>query len=204
MPATPATPTARPDLPAPGAVRSCQPLVPVPTLLGARGLKGDAQTPRSRRPRSLRHRRMPSFLRPCPFRRIVRRWLHRGLPNWSRSQHLLPHRHRAWLHPLSNRRNRWRKQALTPELLAELARSAGYTPTPPPKPAPRAPMCAGTAGTALAAPHYRNAGIVRHGVQRWFRYAEAFRPAAAARQGRQGGAAASSSAVVRPIPARRC
>ncbi len=153
MPATPATPTARPDLPVPGAVDLASLSVPVPTLLGARGLKGDAQTSPVQTASLLAAPADAELLAAVPVP------AHRPEVAAPRAAELV-----AVAAPVAapapslaapvieQAKSEVEKQALTPELLAELARSAGYTPTPPPKPAPRAPSAPAPQELALAAP----------------------------------------------------
>jgi uncharacterized protein YcbK (DUF882 family) len=149
MPATPATPTARPDLPAPAAVDLASLTVPVPTLLGPRGLKGDAQTSPVQTASLAAAPVENELLAAVPLPAL------RPEPAAPRGGELV-----AVAAPVATpsapvveqAKSEADKQALTPELLAELARSAGYTPTPPPKPAPRAPSAPAQQEVALATP----------------------------------------------------
>jgi uncharacterized protein YcbK (DUF882 family) len=158
MPATPATPTARPDLPAPApAVDLASLTVPVPTLLGSRGLKGDAQaSPIQTASLAAAPVEDEELLAAVPVP------AHRPETTPQRTAELVavaapvemaapqPSAAPVPAAPVVEQaKSEAEKQALTPELLAELARSAGYTPTPPPKSAPRAPA---QQEVALAAP----------------------------------------------------
>ncbi|MCO5731943.1 DUF882 domain-containing protein [Rhizobium sp. SSA_523] len=159
----PATPTARPEIPLEAAVDLASLTVPVPTLLGPRGLKGDAGMS------GLETASLAPALAPADGGALMaavpvpghRPDLGSNAANPAGPAPVgpqtvalaAPAASAAPAGPVGQSvTSDDEKQALTPELLAELARSAGYTPTAAPQPGGEAAPATASAPAAIAAP----------------------------------------------------